>query len=54
MKQPEDFDFVRLNREHLDILVSWADQEGWSLGIHDADVCWHTDPDGFYGFYLSV
>ncbi|EMS78344.1 GNAT family N-acetyltransferase [Desulfotignum phosphitoxidans] len=51
MKQPDDYDFVKLNREHLDILVSWADQEGWNPGPHDADVFWHTDPDGFYGFF---
>jgi GNAT superfamily N-acetyltransferase len=31
--------------------VSWADQEGWNPGLHDADVFWHTDPDGFYGFF---
>ncbi len=51
MKHPDDFDFVKLNREHLDILVSWADREGWNPGLHDADVFWHTDPDGFYGFF---
>jgi GNAT superfamily N-acetyltransferase len=51
MKQPDDYDFVKLNRKHLDILVSWADQEGWNPGLYDADVFWHTDPDGFYGFF---
>jgi hypothetical protein len=29
MKQPDDYDFVKLSRKHLDILVSWADQDGW-------------------------
>lgn len=51
MKQPDDYDFVKLSRKQLDILVSWADQEGWNPGPHDADVFWHTDPDGFYGFF---
>ncbi len=26
MKQPDNFDFVQLNRKHPEILVSWAGQ----------------------------
>ncbi len=45
-----EFTFTKLNREHLDILINWAEQEGWNPGPYDADVYWKTDPDGYYGY----
>lgn len=51
MKQPDEFNFVKLNRQHLNTLIKWADDEGWNPGPYDADVYWKTDRDGFYGFF---
>ncbi len=36
-----------MSRPELDILVDWAAAEGWNPGLHDADIFWLTDPDGF-------
>lgn len=36
-----------MTRPELDTLMAWAAQEGWNPGLHDADIFWHTDPDGF-------
>lgn len=51
MKQPDEFNFVKLNRKHVNTLIKWADEEGWNPGPYDAEVYWQTDPDGFYGFF---
>ena len=51
MKQPDELNFTKLNREHVDTLIQWADDEGWNPGPHDAEVYWQTDPEGFYGFF---
>lgn len=37
----------KANRQELDIAVEWAAKEGWNPGLHDADVFWATDPNGF-------
>lgn len=37
----------RMSREDLDVLVGWAAAEGWNPGLHDAEMFWETDPDGF-------
>jgi len=37
----------KMRRAELDVLVDWAEAEGWNPGLHDADVFWSTDPDGF-------
>jgi ribosomal protein S18 acetylase RimI-like enzyme len=36
-----------MRREELDQLVDWAAAEGWNPGLCDADIFWHTDPEGF-------
>lgn len=36
-----------MKRDELDILVSWASNEGWNPGLYDADIFWNTDPQGF-------
>ncbi|MEM1440891.1 MAG: GNAT family N-acetyltransferase [Verrucomicrobiota bacterium] len=38
-----------LDREELNVAVEWAAAEGWNPGLHDADVFWQTDPEGFVG-----
>jgi GNAT superfamily N-acetyltransferase len=36
-----------MRRDELDVLVDWAAAEGWNPGVHDADIFWATDPEGF-------
>jgi GNAT superfamily N-acetyltransferase len=43
--------FKKLDREGLDTLVGWAEDEGWNPGPYDAEIFWQTDPDGYYGYY---
>ena len=43
----------KLTREELDVAVEWAAAEGWNPGLHDADVFWNTDPDGYLGAELD-
>ncbi len=42
-----------MRREELDVLVDWAAAEGWNPGLHDADIFWATDPDGFIAAELE-
>jgi GNAT superfamily N-acetyltransferase len=43
--------FQILDFPGLKTLTEWAEQEGWNVGLHDADVFWQTDPDGYYGCF---
>lgn len=36
-----------MSQEELGIAVEWAAKEGWNPGLDDAEVFWHTDPEGF-------
>lgn len=36
-----------MRRGELDVLVEWAADEGWNPGLHDAEIFWATDPEGF-------
>ena len=36
-----------MRRSEFDVLVGWAAAEGWNPGVHDADIFWNTDPEGF-------
>ncbi|MDF1825856.1 MAG: GNAT family N-acetyltransferase [Verrucomicrobiales bacterium] len=38
-----------LTRDEFNVAVDWAAAEGWNPGLHDADVFWQTDPDGYLG-----
>jgi len=49
----DDLQFKKLDLEGLKTLVSWALQEGWNPGPHDAEAFYETDPDGFYGFHYE-
>ena len=48
-----DLTFQKLNAEGVQTLVSWAKDEGWNPGPHDAEVFYATDSDGFYGYYFN-
>lgn len=39
----------RMTEEEAHELVSWAADEGWNPGLHDAEVFWATDPEAFIG-----
>ena len=43
----------QMNRQEVDDLVSWAAQEGWNPGIHDAEIFWQTDADAFMAAELD-
>ncbi len=42
----------RMKRAELDQLVSWAAIEGWNPGLHDAELFWNADPNGFLALEL--
>lgn len=39
--------YRRATRDELDLAVQWAADEGWNPGLTDAEIFWHTDPEGF-------
>ena len=49
----EALEFRKLTFQDLSTLVEWARDEGWNPGLHDAEVYWATDPNGFYGYYFE-
>ncbi len=49
----DEFRLVKLKKQDLKILVSWAKAEGWNPGKYDFEVFWRTDPNGFYGFFVD-
>jgi hypothetical protein len=34
-------------RHEVDLIISWANCEGWNPGIHDAETFYTTDSNGF-------
>jgi GNAT superfamily N-acetyltransferase len=36
-----------MTRHEFDLIISWANSEGWNPGIHDAETFHVTDPRGF-------
>src|SRR3989344_203841 len=45
---PKGFAIRKMARKELDTAVEWAAKEGWNPGLHDANVFWTTDPNGYY------
>jgi GNAT superfamily N-acetyltransferase len=43
----------QMSRAEVDDLVSWAAEEGWNPGLHDADVFWATDSEAFISAQLE-
>ena len=35
-------------RHEVDLVISWANSEGWNPGIHDAETFYTTDANGFF------
>ena len=48
---PEPIPMAPLSRAQFDQAVEWAAAEGWNPGLHDADVFWETDPEGYLGAF---
>jgi len=44
---PDELLIRPMSRSELEILISWAANEGWNPGLYDADIFWNTDPDGY-------
>lgn len=38
----------RMQADELQIAIDWAQQEGWNPGLHDAEIFYQADPDGFF------
>lgn len=45
--------FRTLSRTELDMVIGWAEAEGWNPGRHDAAAFWAVDPEGYYGMFLE-
>jgi len=44
---------ITLNREQVNLLISWAAAEGWNPGLQDPDVFHDIDPEGFLGLEVA-
>ncbi|OPY49158.1 MAG: Acetyltransferase (GNAT) family protein [Methanosaeta sp. PtaU1.Bin112] len=44
----EGYAIRNANRDEVDLIISWADQEGWNPGLNDAEAFYGTDPNGFF------
>ena len=42
-----------LTRAELETALTWAANEGWNPGLHDAEAFYATDPDGFLGAFVD-
>lgn len=39
--------------ETTEIIVNWAEKEGWNPGLYDAECFYKTDPNGFFVGYID-
>jgi GNAT superfamily N-acetyltransferase len=44
----EGYTIRNAQRHEVDLIISWANQEGWNPGIQDAETFYRTDPNGFF------
>lgn len=51
MVQTDEILYKKLDLHGVQTLVSWALTEGWNPGIHDAELFYNTDQDGFLGCF---
>lgn len=42
-----------MNQDEVNLAITWAAQEGWNPGIHDATCFYQTDPHGFFAGKLN-
>ncbi len=50
---PKNLEIRNMSRPELDELISWAANEGWNPGLHDAELYWATDPQAFISAELD-
>ncbi len=43
----------QMTKSDLDLVISWAANEGWNPGLHDRDAFYNTDPKGFFMGFLN-
>jgi len=43
----------KMTRTEVDVLIQWAQSEGWNPGLQDADCFYHTDPEGFHAAKIN-
>lgn len=51
MKENYGPEFRNLSRDELDVVIGWAEAEGWNPGHHDAVAFWAADQEGYYGMF---
>ena len=44
----DGYSIRRAERPEVDLIISWANSEGWNPGIHDAETFYRTDENGFF------
>jgi GNAT superfamily N-acetyltransferase len=44
----EGYTIRNTQRHEIDLIISWANSEGWNPGIHDAQAFYEADPNGFF------
>ncbi len=44
----ENFRIRKMNQSEVQLAVDWAASEGWNPGLHDAELFYRADPDGFF------
>jgi GNAT superfamily N-acetyltransferase len=44
----EGYTIRNAKRHEVDLIISWANLEGWNPGINDAETFYGTDPNGFF------
>lgn len=49
----EHYQIVHMTQEEVNVAVSWAANEGWNPGLHDARCFYQTDPQGFFAGKLD-
>jgi GNAT superfamily N-acetyltransferase len=47
-KQMNSFIIRNASRAELDLLMDWANLEGWNTGKYDAEAFFTTDPNGYF------
>lgn len=49
----KDYLIETMNQDEVNLAITWAAQEGWNPGIHDATCFYQTDPHGFFAGKLN-
>lgn len=48
MYSPRPLTIRKMTRDEVDLAIEWASWEGWNPGLHDAEVFYRADPEGFF------